>query len=196
MPLNIDTLLAKINELESQLETELAARQAELKYRIEQGRIIFDESVTKHQKQFKEGLRSYLKGVRPMVVITAPIIYAVIIPLVLLDAFVSLYQAVCFPVYGITKVQRKDYIIFDRSQLAYLNIIEKLNCGYCSYGNGLIAYVREIVSRTEQYWCPIKHAHRLVGAHHRYANFIDYSDAEAYRTKLEELRGRLKEPPQ
>jgi len=32
----------------------------------------------------------------------------------------------------------------DRHHLAYLNVIEKLNCEYCGYANGVFAYVREI----------------------------------------------------
>jgi hypothetical protein len=62
-----------------------------------------------------------------------------------------------------------------------LNALEKLNCVYCSYANGLIAYVREIAGRTEQYWCPIKHARRVIGAHPHYAQFQDYGDAAAFR---------------
>ena len=120
--------------------------------------------------------------------ITAPVIYSVIVPLVLLDLFVTVYQAVCFPVYGIPKVRRRDYLVFDRHHLAYLNALEKLNCAYCAYANGLIAYVREIASRTEEYWCPIKHARRLIGAHAYCATFEDYGDAEGYRRRLEELR--------
>ena len=111
-----------------------------------------------------------------------------IVPLVLLDLFVTVYQAVCFPVYGIPKVRRRDYLVFDRHHLAYLNALEKLNCAYCAYANGLIAYVRVIASRTEEYWCPIKHARRLIGAHAYYATFEDYGDAEGYRRRLEELR--------
>ncbi len=94
------------------------------------------------------------------------------------------FQAICFPVYGITKVRRSDYFVFDRQYLAYLNALEKFNCAYCSYGNGVVAYVREVASRTEQYWCPIKHARRLVGAHARYAAFADFGDAENFRKKL------------
>jgi len=59
---------------------------------------------------------------------------------------------------------------------------------YCSYANGLIAYVREVASRTEQCWCPIKHARRVIAAHDHYAAFLDYGDAEAYRRKLQALR--------
>lgn len=49
--------------------------------------------------------------------------------------------------------------------LSYLNAIEKLNCVYCGYGNGVIAYGREIIARTEQFWCPIKHASKAAGEH-------------------------------
>jgi hypothetical protein len=118
---------------------------------------------------------------RPLTVLTAPVIYALIVPLLLLDLFVTAYQAACFPAYGIPKVRRSDYLVFDRHHLRYLNAIEKLNCAYCSYANGLIAYVREIAGRTEQYWCPIKHARRVIGAHPRYAMFEDYGDADGYK---------------
>jgi hypothetical protein len=100
---------------------------------------------------------------------------------VLLDIFVSLYQAVCFPVYGIEKVRRGDYIAFDRKHLSYLNGLEKLNCVYCSYGNGLLAYAAEIAGRTEKRWCPIKHAKRMAAVHRHYSEFVDYGDADAYR---------------
>ena len=93
-------------------------------------------------------------------VLTAPVIYSLIVPIVLVDLWVMAYQAICFPIYKIPKVRRRDYLVFDRHHLAYLNTIEKINCAYCSYCNGAIAFVREVASRTEVYWCPIKHARR------------------------------------
>jgi len=99
----------------------------------------------------------------------------------MLDAAVAIYQLVCFPIYGIPKVRRKDYLVFDRGRLAYLNTIEKVGCIYCSYANGLLALVTEIAARTEQHFCPIKHARRLAKMHSRYANFLPYGDARAYR---------------
>ncbi|MDE2512291.1 MAG: hypothetical protein KGL74_14295 [Elusimicrobia bacterium] len=45
----------------------------------------------------------------------------------------------------------------------YLNWIELFNCDYCSYAGGLIAFAREVSSRAEQYFCPIKHASRCAG---------------------------------
>jgi hypothetical protein len=109
-----------------------------------------------------------------------------------LDLLVMIYQAVCFPIYGIPKVRRGDYFAFDRAHLAYLNAIEKFNCAYCTYANGVIAYVREVASRTEEYWCPIKHARRVVGTHARYSGFEDFGDAEAYHGQLGRHRASLK----
>ena len=91
----------------------------------------------------------------------------------------------------IAKVKRSDYFIYDRRLLPYLNWIERLNYLYCSYGNALIADAREIVARTEQYWCPIKHTRRMRDSHDRYPNFFDYGDAERYRAELERLREAL-----
>ncbi len=103
------------------------------------------------------------------------------LPFLLLDAAVAVYQLICFPIYGIPKVRRKDYLVFDRGRLAYLNTIEKVGCIYCSYANGLLGLVTEIAARSEQYFCPIKHAHALARPHSRYAKFLPYGDARAYR---------------
>lgn len=124
-------------------------------------------------------------------VITAPLIYSLIIPFALIDFWVSFYQAVCFRVYDIPQVKRSRYFIHDRAGLPYLNALEKLNCAYCSYVNGVIAYVREVGARTEQYWCPIKHAKRVLGAHPRYAAFEDYGDGARYQQRLKDLRRAL-----
>ena len=82
---------------------------------------------------------------------------------------------------ALSRVRRSDYLLFDRNYLAYLNVLEKLNCAYCSYASGAIAFVREVAARTEQHWCPIKHARRIIGAHEHYREFIEFGDAEAYR---------------
>jgi hypothetical protein len=100
----------------------------------------------------------------------------------------SAYQFICFPAYGIPKVRRRDYIILDRQKLHYLNSMERLNCAYCGYVNGATAYVQEIAGRTEQHWCPIKHAVRFKIMHSRYQHFLDYGDAEQYRKRIEEVR--------
>lgn len=120
--------------------------------------------------------------------ITAPVIYSLIIPAIIMDAFVQMYQAICFPVYGIPKVNRDDYIKHDRHNLRYLNSIKKVNCAYCAYFNGVIAFVREVAGRTEQYWCPIKHAVKPKDRHGYYENFIPYGDKTTLEKKWEEKR--------
>jgi hypothetical protein len=85
-------------------------------------------------------------------------------------------------------VKRADYFVIDRHLLSYLNAIEKLNCVYCGYGNGVIAYAREITARTEQFWCPIKHARKAAGTHDRADKFLEYGDANAWRERLKLLR--------
>ena len=125
--------------------------------------------------------------------VSAPFVYAVIFPMLLLALFVTLYQIICFPLYRIPRVKRRDHFVFDRAHLAYLNLLEKLNCAYCSYGNGLASYIREIIGRTEQYWCPIKHARRVLQAHPHYDGFADFGDAEGYRRELKVLRAALAE---
>jgi hypothetical protein len=125
----------------------------------------------------------HLRKTRWPVILSSPLIYVCAVPFLLLDAAVTLYQFVCFPIYGIPKVRRKDYVIFDRGRLAYLNAIEKVGCVYCSYANGVLAMITEIAARTEQHFCPIKHAHEPLKKHSRYGKFLPYGDAKAYRTE-------------
>lgn len=189
-------LVEMIRSLEMQLELELAKGRTEFAYTV-RGRVVeFEERILLRHRKIKIGLARYILGSRPLLLITAPVIYAPLLAFLLLDALVTTYQRVCFPTYGIPRVRRHDYLIFDRYQLAYLNAIERINCLYCSYANGLLAYVREIASRTEQYWCPIKHARRIVAAHERYAGFVDYADAENYHRELAQLRRQLQQDPE
>ena len=124
---------------------------------------------------------------RTLVVLTSPLIYLMVIPFAL-DLFITTYQAICFPVYGVPRVARTDYIGFDRGHLAHLNVLERFNCFYCSYANGLIACVREIAARTEQSCCPIRHAQRLRSPHSCYPHFLDYGDAGTYSRQIEMVR--------
>jgi hypothetical protein len=190
-----DEILQRIRALEAELETELESRREALHVRFEHHRVRFEREILQRQRQFKLGLIEYLAQAELRNIVTAPVIYSMIVPLVALDIGVSLYQLLCFPMYRIAKVRRRDYLAFDRGQLAYLNAIEKFHCTYCSYANGLAAYVKEIIARTEQYWCPIRHARRLLQTHSHYGQFADYGDAEAYRKELAGLRAVLRESP-
>lgn len=189
----IEELMARIRELQLELEADLEEKRAEFRYRLEHHRVRFEHEVLALHRRLRTSSLRYLMEARFLHVLSAPVIYGAAIPLLLADLAISLYQAVCFPIYGIPKVRRADHFVYDRGLLPYLNSIEKFNCLYCSYGNGLMAYGREIIGRTEQYWCPIKHARRLHTPHERYNAFFDYGDAERYAGELEDLRKRLAE---
>jgi len=162
-------------------------------YELRNGKVWFSKEIKREHRRLKTSLARYVLQSRFFAIVTAPFIYACIIPFALTDLFVSLYQAVCFPVYGIPKARRQDYIAIDRNKLRYLNALEGLNCMYCSYANGLLAYVVEIAGRTEQHWCPIKHARRTQHAHDRYSHFLPYGDAAAYRERVEKVRDDFKD---
>jgi hypothetical protein len=184
-------LLDQMSALEDDLRREVQAQEANALYQIKGKQIEFEAAVRQAHRELKTSFFRWLVTYRPQNLITGPIIYSMIIPMLVLDVCVSFYQACCFPIYGITKVRRGDYIVFDRQQLGFLNFIEKFHCTYCAYGNGLMAYVTEIVGRTEEYFCPIKHARKMLGAHSRYARFLSYGDADNYAAKLEEFRVNL-----
>jgi len=149
---------------------------------------VFTAQAKQAHRNVKTPLWQYLRGARLMAVLSAPIIYLCLIAFLLLDLSVSLYQGICFPIYGIPKVRRANYLVFDRGGLHYLNVLERFNCIYCSYANGLIAYVTEVVGRTEQHWCPIKHARKPASQHGRYNYFLPYGNAGAYRQQLDDVR--------
>ena len=188
---NLNDLLARIQALQEDVEEEY--RKAREDLQTKQAELA--EEFLRQQKRYKIGLFRFLARSNLLDIITAPIIYSGWIPFLLMDLFVTVYQTICFPVYRIPKVRRSDYLVFDRGELPYLNLIEKFNCFYCSYGNGVAAYTREVAARTEQYWCPIKHARRIKGAHERYPNFFDPGDAEAFRQGLNRLRRQFGEDP-
>lgn len=86
-----------------------------------------------------------------------PIIFAVFIPMLLLDICLEIYHRICFRLYELPYVQRSAYIKIDRHKLEYLNFLEKVGCVYCGYANGFAAYFVAIAAETEQYWCGIMH---------------------------------------
>ena len=191
----ITQILAQMAALENDLRTAVQEQESKMFFQIRGKRVEFESSVKAAHRKLKKNFFRWLVTDRPQNLITGPIIYAMIFPLMMLDICVSFYQWACFPIYGITRVRRADYIVFDRRHLGYLNFIEKFHCTYCEYGNGLMSYMAEILARTEEYFCPIKHAHKILGTHTRYNRFLDYGDAADYEAKLEEYRvalGKLK----
>lgn len=189
----IKELLEKLEGLEDELREELRQQSTQFQYQLEGTRVRFDKAVTDAHLKLKTGLITWFREASWRNIVSAPFIYSMIIPLAFLDLAVTFYQAVCFRLYRIPRVRRSRYIVLDRQYLSYLNGIEKFNCVYCGYGNGVIAYVREVISRTEQYWCPIKHARSIPGAHRRYHRFLEYGEGEDLEARLQRYREELRE---
>lgn len=186
---HLDELLLRMRSLQEEIEEEYRKALDDFQHR----RVRLAGEFLRQQRRYKIGLFRFLLRTRLLVALTSPIIYAGWVPFLLMDLFVTVFQTLCFPIYRIPRVRRGDYLVFDREDLPYLNLVEKLNCFYCSYANGVAAYTREVAARTEQYWCPIKHARRLRNAHSRYPQFFDHGDAEAFRQGLDRLRRQFEE---
>ena len=191
MNAKIDELMSRIRELQAEIEADLESKRKQFRYHFENRRTRFEQDILQLHRRLRKSSLRYLIEAPPLFLLTSPVIYGAVFPMLLLDLTVTVYQAICFPVYKITRVKRMDHFIYDRHLLPYLNWIERMNCFYCSYGNGLMSYGREIVARTEQYWCPIKHARRATDPHGHYPVFFDYGDVGRYKAELEALRDEL-----
>ena len=195
MDTRIRDLLQQIGALEDDLRSALHERESRVNFTIHGKRVEFERGIRQAHQKLKRNFFRWLTTDRPQNLITGPIIYAMIVPLAVVDLLVTFYQASCFPVYGIAKVRRADYIVFDRHRLGYLNFIERFHCEYCAYGSGLMAYLTEIIARTEQYFCPIKHARKILGTHAHYAQFLEYGDAADFHARLEAFRSASAKAP-
>jgi len=170
----MDDFLNRLHALEAELEAEidrlLKEKRQLFRYTLERGRVRFENGMRVLHRHQREGLWAYLRTARLGHLLTAPVIYSLLIPFVALDIMVTLYQHICFRVYGISRVARMDYFVIDRHHLAYLNAIEKLNCVYCGYASGLIES---------------PDPHRLV------ERFVDFGDADAYKARLRDLQKEI-----
>mgnify|MGYP001773935469 CR=1 FL=1 len=128
----VEKLRESLRELQGQLEKEGLEARKRFQYRFSTGRVVFEEEARKRGRRLRVRWSVFLRRARPWEIVTAPVIYSLIIPFVLLDIFVTIYQRICFPVYGIPKVDRKAYIAVDRHKLTYLNFMQKLNCPMCA----------------------------------------------------------------
>ena len=192
---SLEQLIDRLRAVEAQIEAAFAARAAKhaVEHEVGQdaaGQPCFKADALRRQKAHRKTLG--LARTPWPTLLTMPLIYGMALPLFILDISVSCYQLGCFTAWGIARVKRSEYVVIDRHRLGYLNPVQKLNCVFCGYGNGVIAYAREITARTEQYWCPIKHALKVKGSHERYAAFQAYGDAEGYVASSGAYRERLK----
>ena len=184
----IKEMIEEIEAMKVKLGEEIDKQESHISYEIKNGYVKFEKDVLQKQKENMKNLLAWFREVPLLHFLTAPIIYGMLIPAILLDVIIFIYQHVVFRIFKFKFLKRSDYIVFDRHYLGYLNPIEKLNCVYCSYVNGLMQYASAIAGRTELYFCPIKHAKKVVSQHNYYEEFLSYGDEEDYQKKLKELR--------
>lgn len=177
----ISEILKDIANKKKELLKEYEKLKDKYGFTILKWKIIFKSDIAKRNKLFKENLFRYILSARVRHLLSAPFIYAMIIPTIILDIFLFVYQQICFRLYDIPFVKRSDYVTLDRKALDYLNVIQKFNCLYCSYVNGIFSYAVEIWWRTEKYWCPIKYAKKMKWGHDWQEYFADFWDPEWFK---------------
>lgn len=179
----IRDILARMEALNQELREEYQRLASKYGFSFEKRRVIFLEEFRQRNKSFKLPSWKYVIPTNIRHFLSIPFIYGMIVPGIILDISITLYQLVAFPLYRIPLVKRSEYFIYERRFLDYLNLIQKINCLYCSYMNGLFAYAVEIGGRTERYWCPIKAAHKPKFSHGWYKDFADYGNPEEWNEK-------------
>lgn len=183
MNLSIKEILKKISELNKELGEKYSELASKYGFSFYGKKVVFLKEFRRKNLGFKIPAWKYAIPQNIRHLLSLPFIYMMIIPALILDAFISLYHAVAFSLYHIPKVKRKDFIVYDRHFLDYLNWIQKVHCVYCTYVNGLFAYAVEIAGRSERYWCPIKAANKPKFHHGWYSEFADYGNPEEWAQK-------------
>jgi len=93
----IRQILSQIIELEDDLLKLIQEQQAEFNYRIEGTKVLFEKNIRKAQRRLKTGIFSFIRQSQPRNVVTAPFIYSIIVPLVILDIWIHLVSGDMFP---------------------------------------------------------------------------------------------------
>ena len=196
MKSTINRIFEEIEQKKKELKIEYEKLREKYNFEYIKWKIKFSEEETKNQRKKKRSFWNMIFSKSTREILSIPFIYGFIIPAIILDIWIFIYQNTAIRLYGIPLVKRSDYISWDRKQLEYLNWLEKINCLYCSYVNWLLSYATEVAWRTEKYWCPIKHARRLETNHNWQKYFADYGDADWFREvygKIEEFYEEKKE---
>ncbi len=114
MSSRIDELFEQAAKLEHEVERELNTARDRWHYRIESGRIRFEQDVRTAHKRLRHSIPKYLSESNLLTVLVSPVIYSLVIPIAILDLWVTVYQWACFPVYDVDRVRRSTYVVFDR----------------------------------------------------------------------------------
>jgi len=106
----INEFLDRIRQLEVDIEQEVQRRRQQFQADFDQRKVKFEHEVLNQQRRFKQGVVNYLLTSDWRHLLTMPLIYPVLLPMLLLDVMVSLYQWVCFPLYSMPRVKRSDFL--------------------------------------------------------------------------------------
>ena len=159
---SIKDILEKINKLNRQLSEKYNQLAEKYGFSSAGRRIVFLQEFRKRNKKFKIPTWKYVIPQNIRHLLSMPFIYMMIVPVVILDIFVTIYHLVAFSLYHIPKI----------------------HCLYCTYVNGIFAYAVEVGARTERYWCPVKAAHKPKFHHDWYSEFADYGNPEEWKEKF------------
>ncbi|MDD3145315.1 MAG: hypothetical protein PHV23_04360 [Candidatus Gracilibacteria bacterium] len=181
MKSRINRILEEIDQKKIELKNEYLKLMEKYSFSFIKGKIVFTNEAREANKKKKISIFESIFSARVREVLSIPFIYSMIFPAIFLDLFLFIYQQTAIRLYKIPLVKRSDYIVFDRKELDYLNTIQKINCLYCSYVNGLFSYAVEVGGRTEKYWCPIKNAKKMKSSHDWQRYFADYGDPEGFK---------------
>lgn len=181
MKSRISEILSEITKKKNELFEEYSKLKDKYNFSFVKWKIIFDSKAKEENKKKKVWIVKYIFSAQVRHLLSLPFIYSMVVPTLILDLFLFVYQNICFRLYWIPLVYRKDFIDYDRKELDYLNIIQKFHCLYCSYVNGIFAFAVEVAWRTEKYRCPIKHARKNKSTHDWHEYFADYWDAQGFK---------------
>lgn len=193
MKSRISKLLEEIEIRKQELKEEYLKLMEKYNFSFIKWKIVFSKEAREANRKKRISIFESIFSARVREVLSIPFIYSMIIPAIILDLFLFMYQNTAIRLYGIPLAKRSDYITFDRKELDYLNLLQKINCLYCSYVNWLFSYAVEVAWRTEKYWCPIKSAKKMRWWHSWEKYFADYGDPEWFRECFQSIEEYKKE---
>jgi hypothetical protein len=97
----IRELLIRITALEDEIEDLLRKQQEQVLVYLQDGRYRIRDELDQAHRLLRQGIWRWLLDSRPRNLISAPIIYGMIIPFIIMDLFLTCYQWICFPLYRI-----------------------------------------------------------------------------------------------
>ena len=110
----LEQLCATQRELDREIDRLLTEGREQFRYTLERGRVVFERGMQNLHRQRRKGLLRYLRDTPITFILSAPLIYGMLVPYVILDLSVTVFQHICFRIYGIPRVRRGDFLVIDR----------------------------------------------------------------------------------